>query len=187
MELFDPPLVTTLTTPPPLRPNCGPKLLVSTLNSCVASGVGEKAKLLFSGSITETPSTRKSFVRNRPPLIEMSDCTNSGAELSPVEAVPPCDRGLTCTPAARPTKSKMLRPRIGSPAGSVTKRLAHRRVLRLNERRLAGHGHLGSRVADLQPQVQSQPVLDAERQTVANRGLESGSGGADPISTGPQI
>src|SRR5262245_51053373 len=46
--------------------------------------------------------------------MEISEKTNSGAALFPVEATAPIARGFTCTPGASPTRSNTLRPRMGS-------------------------------------------------------------------------
>ena len=59
-------------TPPLKRPNSAGGLLLSILNSWIASMFGKNATWPGSGCSTEMPSKRYSLVRGRPPLMRGS-------------------------------------------------------------------------------------------------------------------
>ena len=92
-----PALVVRLTTPPLKRPNSAGGLLLSILNSWMASMFGKNATCPGSGCSTEMPSNRYSLVRGRPPLMRGSG-----------------EPGGSATPGARPASVMKLRPFSGS-------------------------------------------------------------------------
>ena len=92
-----PDLVVRFTTPPLKRPNSAGGLLLSILNSWIASMFGKNATWPGSGCSTEMPSNRYSLVRGRPPLMRGSD-----------------DPGGSATPGASPASVMKLRPFSGS-------------------------------------------------------------------------
>ena len=78
-----PAFVVRLTTPPLKRPNSAGGLLVSSLNSWIASTFGKNATWPGSGCSTEMPSNRYSLVRGRPPLIRGSGAVGGGGRATP--------------------------------------------------------------------------------------------------------
>ncbi len=89
--------VVRFTTPPLKRPNSAGGLLVSTLNSWMASTTGKNATCPGSGCSTEIPSKRYSLVRGRPPLMRGS-----------------WEPGGNATPGASVASVMKLRPFSGS-------------------------------------------------------------------------
>src|ERR1039458_8309914 len=65
-----PPLVTTLTTEPELRPYSASKVLVSTRNSSMVSGDGSIAGTETNWSLASPPFTLKLLARPRPPFTD---------------------------------------------------------------------------------------------------------------------
>ena len=78
-----PDLVVRLTTPPLKRPNSAGGLLLSILNSWIASMFGKNATCPGSGCSTEMPSNRYSLVRGRPPLMRGSGAAGGGGSATP--------------------------------------------------------------------------------------------------------
>ncbi len=83
-------------TPPLNRPNSAGGLLVSILNSWIASTTGKNATCPGSGCSTEMPSKRYSLVRGRPPLMRGN-----------------CDPGGSATPGDSVASVMKLRPLSG--------------------------------------------------------------------------
>ena len=78
-----PALVVRLITPPLNRPNSAGGLLLSILNSWIASMLGKNATCPGSGCSTEMPSNRYSFVRGRPPLMRGNGAAGGGGSATP--------------------------------------------------------------------------------------------------------
>ena len=93
-----PAFVVRLITPPLNRPNSAGGLLLSILNSWMASMFGKNATCPGSGCSTEMPSNRYSLVRGRPPLMRGSD-----------------EPGGRATPGTRLASVMKLRPFSGRP------------------------------------------------------------------------
>ena len=122
-----PDLVVRLTTPPLNRPNSAGGLLLSILNSWIASMLGKNATCPGSGCSTEMPSNRYSLVRGRPPLMRGNGAAGGGG---------------TATPGARAARLRKLRPLSGrSTIAAVVDHVPEARRLAAQEWRVGADGH----------------------------------------------
>ena len=165
-----PDLVVRLTTPPLKRPNSAGGLLLSILNSWIASTFGKNATCPGSGCSTEMPSNRYSLVRGRPPLMRGSGAAGGGG---------------SATPGTRLASEMKLRPLSGrSTTLPVVDDVAEPRGLAAEQRRVGRDRDGFGQSAELQLQVQSNGLAGGEPNAFAGQRPESAQLDAHPIGAG---
>ena len=165
-----PDLVVRLTTPPLNRPNSAGGLLLSILNSWIASMIGKYATCPGSGCSTEMPSKRYSLVRGRPPL--MRGRTEFGGSATPGAMRREHDEQAAVQRQLHDLLVLDDRPEA--------------RGLRSHDRRVCDDRHLFANVADAEIEIDARLLAGRQADALAAHGLEAGELDVEAVFAGRQ-